>query len=117
MKIAIVGAHRASKLRAPYDDPEWEIWSCSPRNENELPRQDVWIEIHLRHKLQKQVEYCAFLAGLPLVYMQEQYPEFPGSLAYPLDRMLKRFGPRLFCWSICYMMALAIDREPERIGI
>lgn len=117
MKIAIVGAHPGSRLGAPYDDPGTEIWSCSQRNENELPRTDRWFELHQRAAIDGNPPYIAFLATLPLVYMQQRFDDIPGSVPYPIDRMVKRFGREFFAGTVCYMAALAIAHDPEEIGL
>ena len=120
--IAVVGAHRGSKFKAPYADPSWEIWSCSERNENELPRVDVWFELH-RFRLPEwpKAEYLSWLAGLPIVYTQAPSEEIPGAVPYPKDEMVKRFGRFFFedpCGSTpAWMMALAITKKPAAIGI
>ncbi len=117
-KIAIVGAHRATKLDAPYDDAEWTIWSCSPRNESELPRHDVWFEIHPAWEFAKiSPVYEQWLGVQPFVYMQKVLPEYPGSVAYPLERVQDAFGPYFWTGTVSYMMALAILQEPDVIGL
>ena len=46
LKVAIVGTAPSSRLLAPFNDPSWQIWVCSPGNMNTVPRVDVWFEIH-----------------------------------------------------------------------
>ena len=115
--IALVGAHRRTRLLAPFEDSGWEIWSLSPKNERELLRHDVWFELHTREVLQPYDIYLAWLRTLPLIYMQEADPEFPGSVAYPKDEMVARFGSQFFTSSMAWMLALAITRAPPTIGI
>ncbi len=118
-KIAIVGGHRRTKLLAPFEDSDWDIWSLSPRNEREFPRHDVWFELHSRAELERlniQV-YIEWLKMLPLVYMQNAEPDIPGSVAYPKDAMVARFGSQFFTSSIAWMLALAIARLPPAIGV
>lgn len=49
MKIAVLGSHPETKMKAPFDDPEWKIWACSPHNfeKERLPRVDEWFESHI----------------------------------------------------------------------
>jgi hypothetical protein len=120
MKIAIVGAYPGSKLGAPYGDSEWQIWSLSPRNENELPRCDVWFELHkpqMTNPDHPTPEYGKWLRSRPVVYMQGVVSDIPGSVEYPKDEMLARFGPHFFSSSFAWMWALAITKNPEAIGI
>lgn len=121
-KIVIVGAHTGSKFKAPYGDPSCEIWSCSERNENELPRVDIWFELHpLRLPEWPKAEYMGWLAGLPMVYTRAPSEEIPGAVPYPKDEMVERFGRFFFedpCGSTpAWMMALAISKKPLAIGI
>ncbi len=121
-KIVIVGAHTGSKFKAPYGDPTCEIWSCSERNENELPRVDIWFELHPLHPPEwPKAEYMGWLAGLPIVYMRALSAAIPGARLYPKDEMVERFGGFFFenpCGSTpAWMMALAITKKPAAIGI
>ena len=127
MKIGLLGSAPSSKWAAPFNDPEWEIWSCSPGN-MDLPRSDAFFEIHaidttLKEKLYNVqhpgqtmtfVEYCK---KHPRIYMQEKRPEYPGSVEYPKDEMFKKFGPYFWTSSLSYMLALAIHQKPDAIGL
>lgn len=46
--IAILGSHPATVAEAPFDDPSWLVYACSPHNieQRSLPRVDEWFEIH-----------------------------------------------------------------------
>lgn len=48
MKIAICGSHPATKMKAPFGEPDWQIWACSPHNysHGRLPRVNEWFELH-----------------------------------------------------------------------
>ena len=120
-KIALIGAHRATKLKAPYDDADWDIWACSAFNESELPRHDVWFEIHdLRDRVvidEIGPVYLEWLKDQKNIYMQTEYPEYPNAAVYPIDEVLNEFGPYFFTGTISYMMAMAILEAPEVIGI
>ena len=47
-KIAIVGSAASSTLLAPFDDPSWSLWCCSPAVFAQVAsrRSDVWFELH-----------------------------------------------------------------------
>ncbi len=119
MKIALLGSAPSSKWLAPFKDPDWEIWACSPSN-CDLPRCDVFFEIHGLDTTLKEAQYAEFVkwcAKHPKIYMQEKRPEYPGALVYPKDEMFKEFGPYFFTSSLAYMLALAIHQKPEAIGL
>jgi len=46
LKIALIGTAPSSRGLAPYKDPDWKIWACSPGNMDQLPRVDAWFEVH-----------------------------------------------------------------------
>ena len=122
MKIALLGTAPSSRLLAPFHDPSWEIWACSPAN-CDLPRSDVFFEIHALDTTLKEPVYAEFVkwcAKHPKIYMQEKRPEFPGALVYPKDEMVEEFGPYFWTSSLAYMAAKAIDEiekqcDPDNI--
>lgn len=120
MRIAIVGANPATRLAAPLFDTEWSVWTCSPKNMHAIPRWDAWFEVHDEERLQARDEfpeaYLAWVRVLPAVYVRAK-SYFPNALDYPEAEMLRRFGPFFFTSSIAYMLALAIAKQPEEIGI
>lgn len=106
-------------MLAPFNDPSWEIWACSPAN-TDLPRCDAFFEIHGPDTTLLEPQYAGFVEWCkkhPRVYMQEERPEFPGAVKYPLDKMSKRFGDYFWTSSLAYMLALAIDMKPKVIGL
>lgn len=117
--IAVVGAHSATKLGAPYDSPDWEIWACSYRNENELPRVDRWFEVHSEQTLSspEMAEYRRFLAGFPFIYMNGEHAEYEGSEPYPIEAVIDQFGTAFLTCTPALMLALAISMRPKRIGL
>ena len=120
MRVAIVGAHRNTKGLAPFADPAWSIWSCSPSNADaaEIPRVDAWFEMHENGSgYRSNEQYRKWLELQPVVYMTEHDPSIPGSTVYPKTEILEEFGPYFFTCSIAYMQALAISRNPQEIGI
>jgi hypothetical protein len=119
MKIALLGSAPSSRMLAPFNDPEWEIWSCSPGN-MDLPRSDAFFEIHGLDTTLLEPQYADFVKWCkkhPRIYMQDVRPEYPGAVKYPFDDMRKRFGDYFWTSSLAYMLALAIDKKPEIIGL
>ncbi len=118
-KIAILGSAVSSVGFAPFGDPTWEIWACSPANKP-IPRWDVWFELHNVEQKKKEglTEYLAWLAAQPKpVFMQAALPEFPNSRPFPLKEMIEKWGPFWWTSQICYMLALAYEQKPLAIGI
>ncbi len=130
MKIACLGAAPSSRLLAPFQDPTWEIWACSPPNFN-LPRVDAWFELHsLKRKIghQSNAPFVDVLQKHPRVYLtggcasrgippDPMFSMFPNAIAFPYDELLAEFGPWFFSSSLAWMMAFAITMKPDEIGL
>ena len=132
MKVAIIGTVPISKRVAPYGDPSWQIWCCSPGNTQAgaPPRIDTWFELHSLVDMRGQENaawmpgYIAWLNAQQFpVYMQERNDEVPRAVPFPREELMKRFGPHhrgdinWFTSSIAWMIAFAIVRGAKEIGI
>lgn len=118
-KIAIVGTAVSSCRDAPYDDDSWEIWTLGA-NVEAGQRITKLFELHK----QEVLEAAGTWKGL-FPYLEKQgkdlilghaNPLLPDAEPYPLDNMIAKFG-RYFTSSIAYMIAYAIEQEPDVIGL
>ena len=119
LKIAIVGSAPSSVRLAPFMDPAWTIFGCSPGVYPHARRVNAWIELHRwepgvvgQPESQKPwltPEYVMWMAGLPRVYMREHVPEIPNSVRLPIEKLVARWGNMWFTSSVAYMLAMAID--------
>ena len=120
MKIALLGTAPASMRKAPYGDPSWLCWGCSPGLYPVAPRVDAWFEVHrweppVIGKPDQQVpwfspEYCMWMAQLKCpVWMQEKIPEIPNSQQLPHEQLVKKYGHFFFTSSLAWMSAMAIE--------
>lgn len=135
-KIALLGSAPSSIQLAPFDDPTWDIWACSPGARPFLRRLNAFFEIHLYepHQPWFHIDYVNFMAGLPCpVYMLEPLAHIPNSVAYPKQQVLDytygymidhegisrpaKFNPNDFGSSLSWMLALAIMQRPDEIGL
>ncbi len=117
-KIAVLGSAVSSVRLAPFDDPTWEIWGCSPANKA-LPRCNVWFELHnpdvkIREGL---FEWMEWLKTQPIVYMQKAYEGYTGAREYPLRPIVEKWGPFWWTSQLSFMLALAIEQNPSHIGM
>jgi hypothetical protein len=131
-KIAIIGSAPSSVRLAPYTDPSWAIWGCSPGAYGEIPpgRSDVFFELHrweppapgqpnnAANRPWFSPEYVRFLElHEGPVYMSEKVPSVKNCVVYPFAEMNAEFGPYFWTSSMAYMLALAIKLRPRAIGL
>lgn len=124
MKIAIVGAAPSSRDLAPYHDPSWHIWACSPSNKDGPKRIDTWFELHALADLvspqwapwaKGYIEWMRAQKGR--VMMQEVNSVVPNAERFPKDEIVAEHGPAFLSSSIAWMTALAIREKASEIGI
>jgi hypothetical protein len=124
-KVAIVGFCESTRGRAPYDDPSTEIWACNhlhpylPKRADGSLAWDRWMDIHTPEwsaqylKPEVWADHKAWLekdhGPGRVIYMQQAYPEFPNSVAFPVAELTERFGRAYFTSAIAYQIALAIS--------
>jgi hypothetical protein len=120
-KVAIIGTAPSSRDLAPYTDPTWEMWVCSPGNMRAVPRVTRWYEIHSNllwpeHKHYGE-PYIAWLneQAFP-IYMQDN-SLVPRAIPYPKDEIVKEFGPYFFTSSFAWMIAHAIQEGVQEIAL
>lgn len=121
LKIALIGTAPSSRMLAPFADPSWKIWSCSPGNMGALPRVDLWFEIHGNLLWPEHVSY-----GQPYIewlnkqtfpiYMQDN-SLVPKAMPFPKAEMVEKFGKDFFTSSFAWMMAKAISDGAQEIAL
>jgi len=121
MKIAVIGTAPSSMHLAPYDDPSWTIWGCSPAAMG-IKRFDAWFEIHAWPEIlgpHIPPTYLPWLASLKCpVYMIEKNERVPSSVTYPHAAIVEKFGPYFFTSTIAWMLAMAIEQPGvEEVGL
>lgn len=123
MKIALIGTAPASMRLAPYHDPSWEIWGCSPGTYGVMPRVNQFFELHLWEPGAPwfSPEYCQWLKEFPKRYgklwVGAPIVDIPDASVLPHQEILDEFDPSgWFCTSsLFWMMAMAIKQiEADR---
>ena len=126
-QIALIGSAPSSDKLAPFNDPGWEIWACSPGN-HKAQRVDAWFELHnLERKWVPGNEpYISALQNHVRVYVAQPDPRLPNGIVYPRKEVYKFYGtehgPLPFMDSymqsqVSFMLALAIMQKPDKIGL
>lgn len=121
LKVAMIGTAPSSRMLAPYADPSWTIWACSPGNMNVLPRVDLWFELHSNLLWPEHESY-----GKPYIewlkqqkfpiYMQDQ-SLVPNATVFPWYDLVQMFGRDFFTSSFAWMMALAMQHGAIEIAL
>lgn len=121
LKVAMIGTAPSSRLLAPFNDPSWQIWACSPGNQNVLPRVDLWFEVHgnllwpeNRHYGEPYINWLN-QQSFP-IYMQDQ-TLVPRAMSLPVKELVKEFGPYFFTSSFAWMMGLAMLQGAKEIAL
>ncbi len=121
LKVALIGTAPSSRMLAPFNDPSWKIWACSPGNMGALPRVDLWFELHGNMYWPECQSY-----GIPYIkwlkeqtfplYMQNQnFVE--RAMTFPMIQMVREFGQDFFTSSFAWMLAFAISQKATEIGL
>jgi hypothetical protein len=121
LKVALIGTAPSSRMLAPYNDPSWQIWGCSPGNMNILPRVNLWFELHSNLLWPEHENYGRpYIEWLKVqsfpVYMQDQ-SLVPRATVFPKDELVAEFGDDFFTSSFAWMMALAMKMGATEIAL
>lgn len=113
LQFALIGSAPASIQLAPYADPTWQVWGCSPGAYGVVPkgRSNIWWELHRYEPGQTwfSPEYCQFLRAHPNVAVSAPRAEIPNGFVPDKLTLEKKYGRYFFTSSIAVMMACAID--------
>ena len=125
-KVAVLGTATTTLEFAPVNDPSWEIWACSPWMQGKLPPRsdgvpgfDAFFEIHWSNQFypSERDQFLPWLrsCGKP-VYVFDDL-DIPSQVFYPKKQLEAQHGTAFFTSTIAWMLALAIDQRPAKIGI
>jgi len=121
LKVALIGSAPASIRQAPYNDPSWQVWGCSPGAYGVVPkgRSNIWWEIHRYEPGQPwfSPEYCQFLREHPCVIVSEKIPQIPNGIALDWKYLVQKYSPYFFTSTVAWMMAHAIEIGATKIGL
>jgi hypothetical protein len=121
-KLCIAGSGPNTRDKAPWDDPEFDIWVLNEAgNHKWCKRWDAVLQMHEPEiykghntKDPKHWEWLQQSHGKP-IYMQEVDPDVPDSVEYPLDAAIALSGERYLAATIAQACALAILKGYEYV--
>jgi len=123
-KVALLGGAEKTLRYAPWGDPSWTLWahaSCRHRCKREpdalfdLHPPELWRNPE-RKFWDKAYERWLKQSHLP-IYMQERYPDIPGSIRYPFETMIAEFPKGYMTNHVAYMVALALMQGATHIAL
>lgn len=126
-KLALVGSTK-SVIYAPWDDPSWTI-AAHPCSRQHCKREPDWyFDLHRPECFQQELKswndgYYSWLKKLQTpVFMQEDWPEIPMAVRYPLERMEQEYKStatgRLYATNhVAYMVMLAMSEGVTHVGL
>lgn len=126
--LAIVGSHPDTREKAPYDDPDFEIWlfNEAPQRPDIYKRWDACLQIHkpeVYSSLENWVnkDHWAWLqrdhGPDKRIFMQEVDYRVPNSVKYPLDEILSLVPYKYLRSSPAMALALGIYLGYKRIDL
>jgi len=105
-------------LGAYEQDPgDAEVWGCSYcfKHQHNLTR-NFYMDNLEKARPDKRSLMTQAMNELKIpFYTQEEVPEIPTSIEYPIEAVVKDLGSDYFTSTMCYMMALAIHEKFEKI--
>ena len=126
-KLGLLGSTQSIHY-APWADPTWTLAAhpCSRPNCKREP--DWYFDLHRRECFQQarkswNRDYYTWLKTLQTpIFMQEDWPEIPMAVRYPLERITAEFSTsvtgRLYATNHCaYLIALAMTEGVTTIGL
>jgi hypothetical protein len=118
-KVAIVGFATSSRELAPFDDPDYEIWTLNQLYRH-VPRSSRHFDIHLEWEKDnvEGTDHRGWIkeCGVPC-YMVNADPDLPTSVRYPIEDVLKMAGLDYFTSTIAFEVGLAMLLEFEEIAL
>lgn len=121
--VALVGFAPMTRMLAPVDNPDIEIWTLNEARMMGVKRIDRLFQMHPRWCWDppggnhRDPEYVKWLQAQTCpIYMFEKQRDIPASVAYPLDEMVAMFDGYLTS-TFSYQIALCIYEKVDEIQI
>jgi hypothetical protein len=117
-KVCLIGTAPSSMMLAPYDNPEWTIWTCSPGTIG-VPRSDRHFELHRYepHQTWFSPGYCKWLSEHKEVMVNAPVAEIPNGRVIKWPELVNKYGPYFFTSSLAWMMALAFEEGFKTVAL
>jgi hypothetical protein len=132
-KVAIIGLHDATRDKAPWDDPSWEVWAANeyagPQFKGFIKHYERWLQIHTEDIFRRtgnwnDRDHLKWLQEFPTdkpLYMQKHYNDIPASVRFPLEEIKQRFGldarTTFFGCTAAHSLSLALYLGAKTVGM
>ena len=118
-KVALVGFATSSRDLAPFDDPEYEIWTLNQIYRH-VPRATRHFDIHCNWEEDnvEGTDHRGWITDSPIpVYMMETHDEFPNAVRYPIERVIEDAGIDYFTSTVTFEVGLAMLEGFKEIAL
>jgi hypothetical protein len=118
-KVAIMGFATSSRDLAPFDDPEYEIWTLNQLYRH-VPRATRHFDIHCNWDEDNVdgTDHRGWIRDSPIpVYMMESHDEFPNAVRYPIERVIGDAGIDYFTSTVAFEVGLAMVEGFKEISL
>lgn len=120
MKVAVVGTCPSSRMLAVNLPEDWKLWVCSPGNDD-FPRVDLWFELHcdLDYPTENGIwwPYINWVNAQQWPVMAQRTDLFPRAERFPYETLVEEFSNYFFTSQPAWMMAYAIHKGADTIGL
>jgi hypothetical protein len=120
-KLGLIGRTENIKY-APWHDPSWILVSHTSARPLCKREPDWYFDLHRPECFRTEgkqwnTKFYTWLQRLQVpIFMQEEWPEIPMAVRYPIERILQEF--RAYFTNHCsYMIALAMTEGVETVGL
>lgn len=117
-KVCLVGTAPASMMLAPYDNPDWTIWTCSPGTVG-VPRSDRHFELHRWEPGQSWFSpvYVKWCEEHKEIMLQAPVETVQNGHILDWPTLVNKYGPYFFTSSLAWMMALAFEEGYTKVAL
>lgn len=123
--VVIMGSHPRTRAEFDFNRTNCDVWVFNEAiSNNTFPHADVVFQMHeeaiwrnpANRNDPKHYDWLKSQTAVT-VYMQEQFPDVPASVRFPLDEIVDRFQINYFTSSVAYALALACHMGYKRIEV
>lgn len=117
-KVALLGCAKETLPLAPFDSPDWEIWSSGQWGKM-VRRWDTWFELHAVEDLPETFKFhlAWMIQQTKPIYIARPTQWVPSGTIFPREEIEAKYGKEFLTSTIAWMFAKAIEDGYKEIGL